>query len=264
MENGNLSDFLKANPDAPRLPFGYDVTDGLAYLHRQSIVHGDLKGANILVTPGGSACLADFGLSSIKNLADQQRFWTQQGTISEAGGTPRWQAPELLSDEGRKDPRPTFKSDIYALGGVMYEIFTGRVPFHEIPNPFTVMLTLVRSKDVRPTRPPVTQDSELLDEIWQLMEECWDAEPEKRPAIEQVVRRIRGVYPGPFVLMRWMMWIRQWQQQQTNILHGIGLLEMTLGGRWVTRNEMDVLERFTDPIEDQGDPGYDQHYEISS
>ncbi|KAJ7845457.1 kinase-like domain-containing protein, partial [Mycena leptocephala] len=66
---------------------------GLQYLHEQNVVHGDLKGLNILVTPSGRACIADFGLSSIAN-AMTMRF--THSTANTGAGTARYQAPELL------------------------------------------------------------------------------------------------------------------------------------------------------------------------
>ncbi|KAF8174662.1 kinase-like domain-containing protein, partial [Mycena galopus ATCC 62051] len=66
MENGNVVEFLRKNPpDMDRLSLILDVALGLEYLHKQKVVHGDLKGINILITPSRRACIADFGLSSI-------------------------------------------------------------------------------------------------------------------------------------------------------------------------------------------------------
>ncbi len=77
--------------------------------------------ANILISPDGSACLADFGLSSIVD-PDVLR-WTSLKTITKAGGTARWEAPELMDElEDGTSPRPTFLSGIYSVASVMYEV----------------------------------------------------------------------------------------------------------------------------------------------
>ena len=73
------------------------------------------------MTSGGTACLADFGLSSIDDPTVLR--WHSLRTTTHGGGTIRWQAPELMEDE---DPgsqiRPNAKSDVYSVASVMYEV----------------------------------------------------------------------------------------------------------------------------------------------
>ncbi|KAJ7278679.1 kinase-like domain-containing protein [Mycena rebaudengoi] len=96
MENGHLVQFLKNNPDTNCLPLALDIAQGLAYLHSEKIVHGDLKALNILVSLSGRAYIADFGLASMMESKPQLLSSTMG-----RGGTPRWQAPELFeSDTG--------------------------------------------------------------------------------------------------------------------------------------------------------------------
>jgi serine/threonine protein kinase len=125
-----------------------DVINGLDYLHQNKVVHGDLKGvslpqafglydvtfdqclqANILVSSTGVTRIADFGLSSIFDTSGPR--WRSMPTITQAGGTVRWMAPELLdeSHDGHS-PRPTFSSDIYSLGSIMYEVSMVAFIFH--------------------------------------------------------------------------------------------------------------------------------------
>ncbi|EEB99170.1 hypothetical protein MPER_01202, partial [Moniliophthora perniciosa FA553] len=80
--------------------------------HIQLVVHGDLKGLNILMTPSHRACIADFGLSRV---ADSQLFKLTSST-SYAARTARWSAPEVHMGN-----RATKKSDIYSYGCVCYE-----------------------------------------------------------------------------------------------------------------------------------------------
>lgn len=84
------------------------------------MIHGDLKGVNCLVTKSGRACLADFGLSAVK---DSQAV----GASSDhrTTGTPRWLAPELLmpeSEDVEALSRNTVQSDVYAFACVCYEV----------------------------------------------------------------------------------------------------------------------------------------------
>jgi serine/threonine protein kinase len=82
----------------------------------QKIVHGDLRGANILVTNDSSACLADFGLAQFSEAANTV------SSLNRAGST-RWMAPELLNpgDFGLRFDRTT-ATDIYAFGCICLEV----------------------------------------------------------------------------------------------------------------------------------------------
>ncbi|KAJ7828965.1 kinase-like domain-containing protein, partial [Mycena leptocephala] len=160
-----------------------DVGLGLEHLHEQNIVHGDLKAINILVTPSRRACIADFGLSSIAN-AMTLRF--THSTAHAQGGTARYQAPELFRGE-----RPShFGSDVYAFAGVCYEILTGKVPFHELPNDMTVMFSVAEGK--RPSQPLSCSGTTALESLWELLQSCWEGKAEMRPAAPQIVQRLVG------------------------------------------------------------------------
>lgn len=87
-----------------------DAGDGVQALHNAGLVHGDLKPQNILLTDRGTPKIADFNLAA--NI-DNPRM----------GGNPAFRAPETLTDD-----RCTPPSDIYALGGILYYLLTGRLP----------------------------------------------------------------------------------------------------------------------------------------
>jgi serine/threonine protein kinase/dipeptidyl aminopeptidase/acylaminoacyl peptidase len=109
------------------LRHGIEISDALAHAHDQAIIHRDLKGSNVVVTGGGAAKVLDFGLAhsaGIPGGADEPRA---DSTITEPGtivGTPHYLAPELLRG-GRADAR----SDIWALGVLLYEMAAGGSPF---------------------------------------------------------------------------------------------------------------------------------------
>ncbi|KAJ7588707.1 kinase-like domain-containing protein [Mycena floridula] len=181
MEHGNITEFLTkdAAETINRFSLALDIARGIKYLHEQSIVHGDLKGLNILVTPALRACIMDFGVASIAE--SKVLDWTSIYSPGYFGGTARWQAPEILNGQSGN----TCRSDIYAYGCVCYEIFTGQVPFHEITREITVSLNVLRG--VRPTRPSLT---ELNNAMWQCMEECWKQIKEERPTATDLVNRL--------------------------------------------------------------------------
>ncbi|KAH0580640.1 hypothetical protein H2248_002126 [Termitomyces sp. 'cryptogamus'] len=193
-KNGNLEDYLKTgNPDANnRLLLCLDTAAGVEYLHKNDIVHGDLKGANVLVDSSGHAALADFGLASVTD--SQILKWTTQSSVASKGGTVRWQAPELLASEDTSEKVYNTKaSDVFAWGHVCYEIFTGTVPYHQHRNQTAVMLRIQRGDT--PQRPDDTDPAwvrhGLTGEIWKLMRDCWAFHPSKRPNMSRVISRLK-------------------------------------------------------------------------
>ncbi|GLB38970.1 putative regulation of ATP:ADP antiporter activity [Lyophyllum shimeji] len=194
-ENGHLGDFLERNPRANRPLLCSDTAAGIAYLHAHTIVHGDLKAANVLVDDSGRACLADFGLSSVTD--PQILHWATQSSVASRGGSIRWQAPELhvpAQDDSAEDKivHNSKETDVFAWACLCYEIFTGHLPFFEIRSEATVLLKVILGG--RPTRPPETTDAwlerGLTPHMWALMDDCWKFKPTQRPDINAVLARL--------------------------------------------------------------------------
>jgi serine/threonine-protein kinase len=97
-----------------------EVADALAFAHREGIVHRDIKPANILLQDG-HALVADFGIARVAD-PDTRTHFTDAG---KAIGTPRYMSPEQARAERTVDQR----TDVYALGCVLFEMLTGRPPF---------------------------------------------------------------------------------------------------------------------------------------
>ncbi|KAJ7586435.1 kinase-like domain-containing protein [Mycena floridula] len=182
MEHGNLLQFLNKGPSERinRSSLILDIASGLQYLHQQSIIHGDLKALNVLVTPSLRACIMDFGLSTIA--ASQMT----SSASSNSAGTPAWQAPEILEYHGRN----TQKSDMYSFACVCYEVFTGKRPFCEQVNFSDMAIVLKVMKGEKPTRPA---SSELNDTVWNCMMDCWKQNPDERPTAEEIVQQLSGM-----------------------------------------------------------------------
>jgi tRNA A-37 threonylcarbamoyl transferase component Bud32/tetratricopeptide (TPR) repeat protein len=106
-------------PEAARI--AREVADALAYAHRQGIVHRDIKPANILLSQG-HAMVADFGIARAVSASAASQGLTQAGM---AVGTPSYMSPEQALGETNLDGR----TDIYALGVVLYEMLAGNPPF---------------------------------------------------------------------------------------------------------------------------------------
>ena len=98
---------------------GEAVARGVHSLHQQNVVHHDLKPANVLIRDDGSAVLLDFGLSYHGHYPD-----LLAEELRKAIGSPTWMAPEQVVGV-RGDPR----SDIFAIGVMLYELATGELPF---------------------------------------------------------------------------------------------------------------------------------------
>ncbi len=96
------------------------VAEGLAYCHDQGVVHRDLKPENILIAVTGQPVIMDFGLALTKG---SQRV--TYANLSSTAGTPEYMAPEQV-EGNRGDPR----TDLYALGVMLYELLAGQPPFH--------------------------------------------------------------------------------------------------------------------------------------
>ncbi|GLB41983.1 putative protein tyrosine kinase [Lyophyllum shimeji] len=190
MDHGDVNIYLKTRPEAPRLQLALDVARGLLYLHENKIIHGDLKGPNVLVNELGRACLADFGISSVSD--PEILRWTTHSSVASKGGSVRWQAPELIDMENDEVVENTEASDVYAWSCVCYEIFTGDIPFAAVHLDATVMLKV--KSGAQPTRPLDSshswRDWGLTESIWSLMKHCWSADPSKRPKIEDVIKRL--------------------------------------------------------------------------
>ena len=95
------------------------IADGMAYCHKNDVIHRDLKPENILVTTNGQPVIMDFGLALTKG-AHRVTYSNLSATM----GTPDYMAPEQI--EGQRGDKRT---DVYALGTIMYEMLAGQMPF---------------------------------------------------------------------------------------------------------------------------------------
>ncbi|KAG8897308.1 hypothetical protein FRB99_008238 [Tulasnella sp. 403] len=178
--NGNALGYLEMNPSADRRRLLLQATEGLAYLHNHdpTIVHTDIKANNVLVDDDGEAKLCDFGLSRL--LQDVLPGLTTSDLRQESL---RWMAPEQLL---REDIYTT-ESDVYALGCLIIEIISGKVPFVEYNNITNMMLAKVQGKLMNYTGYPELPED---DPLWPLLHACWATEPQLRPPINEVVNQL--------------------------------------------------------------------------
>lgn len=187
MPGGCVREYIKGNPNSNRQSLIMNVALGLEYLHCYRVVHGDLKGDNILIDSNGRARLADFGLACVMYSEDT----LNTRTTTPEGQTERWAAPEVLEPDKFGVPGVIFESDIHSFGMVMLEIFSGEIPYVDILRPTNVRAKIVNGD--RPSRPNAT-DIGLSDEVWKLIERCWDQHWGNRPSMLSVVEVLQHAF----------------------------------------------------------------------
>ena len=159
------------------------ILEALAFAHEKGIVHRDLKTENVLITEDGSPKLADFGLARPHALTDGQ---TAEPSLTHSGavlGTYRTMAPEQA--RGEFDHR----SDLFSLGVLLYETFTGASPFLD-KTPLSTLMRLVRD----PHRHPRELAPELPSQLTDLIDQLLAKEPELRPqSAKEVLAGLRDL-----------------------------------------------------------------------
>ena len=143
------------------------MCDALDYMHKRGIVHRDLKPENVMVDENDQIKLIDFGIA-MKEDARRLTFVN----VSSMLGTPDYISPEQVKG-GRGDQR----SDIYALGIMLYEMLTGRVPFVG-PNPLAVMNERVMNEP----KSPRELNDEISPELEEILYRALEREPRHRYA----------------------------------------------------------------------------------
>lgn len=207
MVNGNIMDYIRVNK-ANRIRLLEDVTKGLRYLHRCEIIHGDLKGNNILIKNGKppQACISDFGFSTVAHTAS----FAMPASVDEQKGTWSHMAPELLlpTKFGSQSGRPSKQGDVYAFGMVVYEVLTGRTPFAG-EGRWMAEIVMHIAEGKRPGKPENAEDIGFGRGTWELVQRCWHENRDERPAAEEihahfqsVARASTVVPPGPTVVTR--------------------------------------------------------------
>ncbi|KAG8948953.1 hypothetical protein FRC04_009154 [Tulasnella sp. 424] len=176
LDNGTIMQYLVKHPNVDRTKFILDIARGLSYLHDHNIVHGDIKGNNILITPDVDAVLADFGLAKV---AETSTASSQKGT-----GSSRWQSPEIL--RGGAHVHRTFSSDVYSFGMTIYEILSGTIPFKG-ENTYGV-IGLVTSKKRPEMKPKLGPSGLRYCMQWRAARCAWNDDPQLRPNMQTILR----------------------------------------------------------------------------
>nr|CCA16403.1 protein kinase putative [Albugo laibachii Nc14] len=196
---GSLRDVLETArgkelswPTKLRLAIG--IAQGMQYLHNANppMIHRDLKSPNVLVDESWHAKIADFGTLKFSEIVSSLHSSTNPNTeaniMTGLVGTTRWMAPEV--NQGHKTY--TSKVDIYSLGVILWELIDGQLPFEHIRWNFEVEKEILKG-----SRPPISTDR--CPAQWRLLiVSCWQAKPEHRPTIQQVIRKLQRIARDDF------------------------------------------------------------------
>ncbi|ROR32158.1 HEAT repeat domain-containing protein [Inmirania thermothiophila] len=161
------------------------ICRGMAVTHRGNLVHRDLKPSNILIGEGDLVKIVDFGLAAAAR--EGETHLTRTGVIL---GTPSYMAPEQIRGH-RVDPR----TDIYSLGVVMYEMFTGRPPY-VADDPMAILFKHLEGEPEPPSRAnpavPPALEHVVLKAMARRPEDRYDTMDSLGRALERVLARVEA------------------------------------------------------------------------
>ena len=171
-DGGDLSQKIeqqkkKPFPESQILDYITQICLALQHIHKKKIIHRDLKSGNVFLMKSGLVKLGDFGIA--KGL---KSTWEKAKTMV---GTPYYLSPEIINSKPYDS-----KCDIWALGILLYELMTFKMPFNAVSLP---LLSIKINRGVYQP-PPGTYSSEIKD----LLKKCLTLEPEKRPSIDDILQ----------------------------------------------------------------------------
>lgn len=175
----------KGLPFETALTVAEKTAEALSYAHSQGVIHRDVKAANVMLDDSGRVVIMDFGLAKIENAT----LLTIDGTIM---GTPGYMAPEQAQPD--EDHPASFSVDIYSLGVLMYEMFTGELPFKG-QNHLAVLKKVLEEDPLPPSKinSKISRDLEII--ILKAMEKNPPSRYATAQALADDIKRFRAGEP---------------------------------------------------------------------
>ncbi|CCA66855.1 hypothetical protein PIIN_11716 [Serendipita indica DSM 11827] len=179
-DRGDILAYCRANPHADRLALLEGAASAFAYLHSQNIVHGNVRCANILVSPEEKPLVCHFGLSK---MVEDVTETAAQTTLSTEPNYSRYLAPELIRGDITS---PRKSTDVYSLAMTILECLTLERPFANRKRDALVIRDVI-VLNLRPSRPTNESGTRWIsDGVWKLLTEMWAENPLDRPSMQHV------------------------------------------------------------------------------
>ena len=184
---GSLQDLIQKRKDSPlskdmRVKFCYDCSKGIQYLHRNGILHRDIKPDNFLVITLDESGVVNAKITDFGSARNVNMLMTNM-TFTKGVGSPKYMAPEILNREHYKD-----QADIFSLAVTMYEIFSwaDAYPVESFPFPWKIAEFVSNGNRLG-------RVDDFTDEEWEVVEKCWAQDPKARPRIDFVVAILKAM-----------------------------------------------------------------------
>ncbi|XP_029643365.1 probable serine/threonine-protein kinase drkC [Octopus sinensis] len=199
VEGVALRDYMKHNYNCMTWPLRARIclqaSEGLHFLHsrKPAILHRDIRCANIFISDHDIVKVADFGITKLLQPLREEcnkEDCACQKHLSACAPSIRWTAPEVLRNPRAREEDRCFStaSDVYSFGVFMWEILYNKDPFYEIDNEEKVLISILKN-----VRPGLKDSVEYQPEYKELLQYCWNQDPQKRPKFKEVVTKCKDI-----------------------------------------------------------------------